>query len=150
MRRSLLPVVALIAVTLPMVSGCAKKEAPPVKVTLVRFASPDNGFLVNMPEPRQEKDIELGRCIYYNCPDGSYKLVVNKVQLENTNTAKAARMNRDSQAIDILANHAGAYVEVNSMDANKKFQVDFKYEAFQEKVPLVVPAAVPTGDATCL
>jgi len=132
MRLSKPLVIALITLTLPVVSGCSKKEAPPVAVTLQQFNSVENGFTVNMPEPHKEKTTEAGRCFYYDCPDGSYKIVIKGLSIPNV-TVPAERERRDKDEIDRLSGRAGAFVDAAFPGENKKFNQNFKYKAFDEK-----------------
>jgi hypothetical protein len=131
MRLSLPLVFAIATLTLPMVSGCSKKEAPPVEVTLKQYSSMENGFTVDMPEPHLEKSTEVGRCYYFNCPDGSYKVFVKPMRLPDVTNAE--RPVRDKNEIESLSGHAGSYVDATFPGENKKFTYNFKYLAFDEK-----------------
>ncbi len=133
MRLSLLPVVALLALTLPVVSGCSKKEAPPVPVELKSMTSIENGISLDMPEPHKEKVVDAGRMFYWNCPDGTYKLFISTKEMANLNPNPKAREQRDSKAVDSLKNHIGSYIDTLAADSTIKNKLNFKYEMFDEK-----------------
>lgn len=131
MRRSLPLVIALATLILPAVSGCSKKEAPPVEVTLKQFTALDNGFTVDMPEPHSDKNTEVGHMYFFNCPDGSYKVFVKPMRIPEVTNAE--RPVRDKNEIETLSGHAGSYVDATFPGENKKFTHAFKYLAFDEK-----------------
>jgi len=134
MRRLAL-LVAAIAV-LPAVSSCAKPAppAPPTVIKLETFTSSDGGFSVDMPTPHQDKNIDVGKVYYFNCPDVTYKVVVNTAMLANTNnTSKSARTMRDNKTIASLKNRAGMYVDALNPSFKREFQLNYRYQGFEEK-----------------
>lgn len=114
-----------------MVSGCAKKEAPPVEITLKPYSSLEYAFSVDLPEPHLEKSTEEGRCYYFNCPDGSYKVFAKTMSIPNVADA-ADRENRDKKELERLAGRASAYLDAANPTENKKFTQNFKYKAYEE------------------
>lgn len=102
-----------------------------MEVTLKQFSSMENGFTVDMPEPHSEKSTDVGRLYYFNCPDGSYKVYVKVMKLPNVQPTE--RPLRDKNEIEVLAGHAGSYVDATFPGENKKFTYNFKYLAFDEK-----------------
>lgn len=134
MHRRFAPLLITLAAVLPTVSSCAKPAPPPTVLELKTFESREGGFSVEMPEPHKEKSIDLGKVYYFNCPEGTYKIVVNTVMLANRPANNSAmRMARDNEAIDNLKNHAGKYIDDLNTSEKRDFLLDSKYKAFEKK-----------------
>lgn len=140
MRFSLLLAAALLVS--PMVSSCSKPDPPPTRIELKTLNSAD-GFSVDMPEPHLVKTVDVGKAYYFNCPQGTYKVIVNTVALANSNTSTPKiREMRDQKAIDTLTKKAGAYVDALNSTGTRSFLLGSKYKAFEDKG---TTGAIPGG-----
>jgi hypothetical protein len=131
MRAPLL--LAVAAAILPLVSACQK---PPEKVVvkLEPTTKADYGFSIDMPVPYVERDISCGKCLYYNTPLGTYKVVVNMFTMAMSNASTAqARMNRDRMQIQSLQAHAGTYVDALNSHGSKTILLNYKHQGFEDK-----------------